>query len=318
MGAIASPLVGHLDAALTNYAKKFSNNQRIADSISTIVPVGRQTDKYYIFDRSARQLTENQRRATGAPAERIRFKLSTDSYSCESMALAAEIADEQRATYGETGGDIEQDAVQTMIDKVQLQREKDLAAMLTDAAQVTNNVTLAGANQWNDDASTPWMDVQTAMDKIVEVGVRPNFIAAGWPVFAKLRWHPGIKKSLVATGRNVALALNDADLAAFFGVEEFLVGAAVEDSAADPPVASFVWGKNAIVGFRNMSASRMDISGVKTFRWTSAPGTSGGIGVVKGRNADPTAKGDIVGVDDYYDLKITAVEALYLIKAAVA
>ena len=67
-----------------------------------------------------------------------------------------------------------------------------------------------------------------------------------------------------------------------------------------------------------IDSGRMDISGVKTFRWTAAPGTSGGIGVVTGRHPDPTAKSDIVGVDDYYQQKITAVETLYLIKDAVA
>lgn len=315
MASVAIPLVGHLDAMLTNFAKKFRNNELIADRIAPAVPVGRQTDKYRIFGRQGRQLTEKQLRASGAPAERIRITLSDDSYSCVSMALAAEIGDEQRASYAETGGDIEQDTVQDMAAKILLQREKDLAAMLGDTAQLTNNTTLVGASQWNNDASTPGVNIQAAMDKIVEIGARANFIAVGWPVFAKLRWHPAIRATFQY---HQDRALTDADLAAYFGVESFLVGAAVEDSKADPPVPSFVWGKNAIVGYVTPTPTSMDISGVKTFRWTGAPGTAGGIGVVKARHSDPTAKSDIVGVDDYYDLKITAVEALYLIKNAVA
>jgi len=312
MGSVAAPLVGHLDAALTSFAKKFTNNELIADRIAPAVMVNRQTDKYYIYGRESQELTERQLRATGSPAERIRISLSTDTYNCKSHALASEIGDEDRAGYAEAG-DIEEDAVQAMIAKILLQREDELAVMLTDTAQVTNNVTLAGASQWNDDASTPGPDIETGKSKVRESGVRPNFIAVGEPVFTKLRWHPAIK---AAFQYQTAKALNEADLAAFFGVEEFLVGMASKRSPAG--VQSFPWGKHAIVGFRDPAAGRMDVSGVKTFRWMGAPGTSGGIGVVKGRNADPTAKGDIVGVDDYYHQKLTAVETLYLIKNAVA
>ncbi len=312
MGSVVAPLVGHLDAALTNFAKKFSNNELIADRIAPAVPVGRQTDKYWIYGREAQELLEHQLRASGAPAERTRMTLSSDTYNCKSHALAAEIADEDRAGYADAG-DIEQDAVQTMVNKILLQREDELATMLGDTAQVTNNVTLAGVNQWSDDASTPGVDIQTALDKVVESGVRGNFIALGWPVFAKLRWHPAIRATFQY---HQDRALTDADLAAYFGVEAFLVGAAVKRSKAG--AISFLWGKDAIIGYRSMSASFQDISGVKNFRWTGAPGTSGGIGVVKARHADPTAKSDIVGVDDYYHQKITAVETLYLIKSAVA
>ncbi len=312
MGSVAAPLVGHQDAMLTNFAKKIRNNELIADRIAPAVPVGRQTDKYWIFGREAQELLEHQLRADGAPAERIRFALSSDTYNCKSHALAAEISDERRASYADVG-DIEEDAVQTMMDKILLQREDELATMLGDTAQVTNNVTLAGADQWNNDASTPGVNIQTALDKIVEAGVRANFIAMGWQVFAKLRWHPAIRATFqYHTDR----ALTDADLAAYFGVQEFLVGAAGKLSKA--AAQSFVWGKNVIVGFKNPSGGQQDISGVKTFRWSGAPGTSGGIGVVKARHSDPTAKSDIVGVDDYYHQKITAVETLYLIKSAVA
>jgi len=312
MGPVAAPLVGHQDAMLTNFAKKFVNNELIADRIAPAVPVGRQTDKYWIFGRESQELLEYQLRATGAPAEAIRITLSTDSYNCKSHALQSRIADEDRQGYADAG-DIERDAVQTMMEKILLQREDELATMLGDTAQVTNNTTLAGASQWSNDASTPGVDIQTALDKIVESGVRGNFIAMGWQVFAKLRWHPAIRATFQY---HQDRALTDADLAAYFGVQNFWVGAAVKRSKAG--VISFVWGKNAIVGYVSPSPSAQDISGVKNFRWTGAPGTSGGIGVVKGRHPDPTAKSDIIGVDDYYHQKITAVEALYLIKSAVA
>src|SRR3989304_6987744 len=118
MGSVAAPLVGHLDAALTNLAKKFQQNGLGAARLAPTVPVGRQTDKYYIFGRESQELTEKQLRATGAAAEAIRIALSTDSYFCRSHALKSMIADEDRSGY-EAGG-LEQDATQTMIAKIQL------------------------------------------------------------------------------------------------------------------------------------------------------------------------------------------------------
>ena len=311
MGSVAAPLVGHLDAALTNFAKKFQQNGLVADRLAPTVPVGRQTDKYYIFGRESQELNEKQLRATGAAAEAIRIALSTDSYFCRSHALKSMIADEDRQGY--EAGDLEIEAVQTMMAKIQLQREKELATMLADTAQVTQNTTLSGTSQWSDYANSKPIDIIEAGKTVIrKSGVEPNFMVVGEPVYTKLINNPSIvdRFKYVQPG-----SIGVPELASLFGVEEFLVARAVEFSGT---TASFIWGKHAWLGYRSQAASRMDISGVKTFRWTAAPGTSGGIGVVTGRHPDPTAKSDIVGVDDYYQQKITAVETLYLIKDAVA
>ena len=158
---IVAPGTGRLDEALTNLAVAIRNNEMIADILAPRVGAARKTDKYWVFGKEWRTTQYNDKRATGAPAERIRIALSTDSYFCRSHALAAEIADEDRQGY--EAGDLEQDAVQAMMGKIQLQREKDLAAMLADTAQVTNNVTLAGVSQWSDYVnSDPISDVTTA------------------------------------------------------------------------------------------------------------------------------------------------------------
>jgi hypothetical protein len=314
MPPVVAPLTGHLDAALTEYAKRFVQDGLIADQVAPTVSVGRQTDKYFIWGREAFQLTEKQLRASGAPAERIRMSLSTDSYFSRSHSLAAEIADEDRAGYADAG-DLEQDSVQTLIAKIQLGREVELATMLGDTAQLTNNVTLAGASQWTDKAnSTPGDDVETAKMSVMKAGVAANTMLVNPDVHKALINHPAVRRFFSVGQQFAGRALNEADLAAYFGVRSYLIGRAVQDSAAG--VASFVWGKHAVIAYVNPAGGRRDVSAVKNFRWQSAPGTAGGIGVVMARHPDPTAKSDIVGVDDYYHQKITAVETAYLIKNA--
>ncbi|MBZ5703246.1 MAG: major capsid protein [Acidobacteriia bacterium] len=312
MPPVIAPLTGHLDMALTQFAKRFSQNGLISDLLAPRVPVGRQTDKYWIFGREDQELTEQQLRATGAPAQRIRRSLSTDSYFCRSHALAADIADEDRAGYTDAG-DLEQDSTQALMAKILLQKEDELAAMLTDTAQVTNNTTLAGVSQWSDYGnSKPGTDVETAKSFIRKSGVRPNVMVVGDDVYTQLIAHPALADRFKYVQRG---SLNEQDLAAYFGVDQFLVARAVKVTAGTP---GFVWGKHALLAYVSPSTSREDISAVKSFIWDSAPGTVGGIGVVTGRNPEPTAKADIVGVDFYYQQKITAVETIYLIKNAVA
>jgi hypothetical protein len=310
---ITAPLTGHLDAALTQYAKGFTQNGLIADMLAPRVPVGRQTDKYWIYGRESQQLTEQILRATGAGAQETRLSLSTGSYFSRSHALKATIADEDRAGY--TAGDLEQDATSNAMAKILLNKENECAVMLTDTAQVTNNVTLAGINQWSDYGnSDPVKDVETAKALVVQSGVKANVMVVGDPVYRKLKNHPAILDAFKYTsiGGNISIQ----QLATFFEVEQFLVGSAVSVTKAG--VVSFVWGKNALLAYVSPSPGTRDVGGAKSFVWQGAPGTIDGMGVVTARHPDPTAKSDIIGVDFYYDQKITAVETLYLIKNAVA
>jgi hypothetical protein len=308
---LTAPLTGHLDAGLTQYMKGYSQNELIADLLAPRVPVGRQTDKYWILGREGQELTEKVLRATGAPAQRTRLTRSTSNYFARSHALAADIADEDRLGY--ELGDLEQDSVSDQTGKILLAKEDDLATMLTDTAQVTNNTTLAGINQWSDYGnSDPAANVETAKSKIAESGVKANTIAVGDATYRKLKNHPAIIDAFKYVKSGV---IGVAQMAEFFEVEKFLVGSAVKLVAGVP---TFVWGKHAVVCYVSSTPGTKDISSTKTFVWRGAPGTIDGFGVVTGRNPDPTAKSDIVGTDFYYDQKITAVETVYLIKNAVA
>jgi hypothetical protein len=309
---ITAPLTGHLDAALTEFAKRFQQNGLVSDQIAPRVLVGRQSDKYYIFGREAQQLTEKTLRASGAPAQRTRLSLSTASYFCRSHALGADIADEDRMGY--EPGDLEQDAITNIIQKILLDKEDALATMLTDTAQVTNNSTLAGANQWSDLVnSDPQKDVEVGKSKIRESGVEATHLVIGEAVYTKLIQHPAVKEAFKYTTPG---AMGVPQLASFFNVPNVLIARAVKVSAAGVP--GFVWGKSVVLLNVSQTSSMSDISAVKSFVWRGAPGTIDGIGVTTGRNADPTAKSDIVGADFYYDQRITAVETAYLIKNAVA
>ncbi len=312
MGGYVPPLSGFLDAALTDFAKRFTNNALVADQIAPRVGTPFQSGKYWIFGREHENVLQQTLRAPGAGAQRIRRSLSTASFFCDSHALSVSIPDEDAKNY--QAGDLRQDAVSDLINKIQLDREVALATMLTDTGQVTNNTTLAGTSQWSDYGnSDPESDIETGLSKIRESGMQANFLLLGEAVYKKLKNHPAVK------GRYAAIrpgSIGPDQIAEVFGVPTCLVARAVQLDKAG--TVAFPWGKNALLGYVNPGAGRADVSGVKTFVWDNAPGTVGGFGTTIGRDPDPTAKADILGVDFYYQAKITAVETLYLIKNAVA
>jgi hypothetical protein len=313
MGAFVPPLFGFLDAALTDFVKRFQNNELHADKIAPRVPVPYQSGKYWIFGRENQNILQQTLRATGTGAQHIRRSISTGSLFAASHALAVELPDEDIKNY--QAGDLRQDATQDLISKILLDKEDRLATMLSDTAQVTNNTTLAGTDQWSDyQNSAPRADVEAAKAVIRQAGVRPNFMIVGDAVFTKLRTHPSLIDAFKYTVPGAVLT--ERELAQIFGVDNFYVGSAVKLDKAG--TSSFVWGKNAVIGYVSPGAGRMDVSGAKSFIWGSAPGTIDGFSTIVGRNPDITAKADVIGVDFYYDQQITAVETLYLLKNAVA
>lgn len=312
MGSFVAPLTGHLDAALTQYAKEFRNHALVSDIVFPRVTVGRQTDKYYIWDRANQQLIQQDLRATGAPAQRVRRALSTDSYKAESHALAIEIPDESEA--GFELGSLRQGATKSLMDLILLHKEKRFVDLMT-TGNVTNNTTLSGSSQWSDSSGgDPIGAVETGKSIIRKAGVEANVMVIGESVYKTLIKNTHIVERYKYTKPG---ALGVAELAAVFNIDQVHVAKAVSVSAAD--VAGFLFDEqDVLICYVDPGATTEDVSFGKSFVWAGAPGTVGGIGVVEGRHPDPTAKSEIVGVDFYYDQKITATETGYLIKDAVA
>ena len=311
--AFVSPLQGHIDVALSNFAVKFRNPSYVSDQVLTRVPVQRQSDKYWKFGQEQLQALVDDLRAPGAAAQRITQTLSSDTYFADDHALERLITDEERANFD--AGDVEQWVAETLTDKLLLRKEKLFAGKVTDTALVTQNVTLSGTSQWSDFTnSTPTEDIQTGQETIAQnAGVRANTLVLGFPVFSKLRNH----LKVVERVQNIRVGVvREEDLASIFDVERVLVSQALERDASG--TTSFVFGKHALLCYVSPTPAFGEPSFGKSFVWAGAPGSTGGFIVEIGRAAPVSRKADEMAVHFYYDQKITAVESGYLIEDAVA
>src|SRR3970282_143172 len=97
--AFISPLQGHIDVALSNFAVKFRNPSYVSDQVMTRVPVQRQSDKYWRFGTEQLQALVDDLRAPGAAAQRVSQALSADTYFAEDHALERLITDEERGNF---------------------------------------------------------------------------------------------------------------------------------------------------------------------------------------------------------------------------
>lgn len=308
-----NPTQAKIDVALSQYARGYRNNALIAELLFPRVEVLKQSDKYWKWGRENQQLTENDLRAAGSAAERIVRTQSTDAYGCYDHSLSDFIPDEERANY-ETG-DLEQKSTQILTDKLLLALEKRVATLSTTLANypAANRITLAGVTQWNDAASKPIDDIQTAHLQVLKTGKKANVLILGPEVAAKLKTNVQIKDRVAPTQTGPVTVEN---LAAIFEVEKVIVASAVELSLAS--AASFIWGKHAILAVVEDASSMQDQSFGKVFVWKSAPGTVAGFGTELGRVSPPSAKSDELAVHFYYNEKITSDISAYFVQNAVA
>ena len=119
-----------VDQALANVSIKYSNDTFIADSIFPVVPVIKQTGKYYIYDKSNLRIDKTAR-AAGSPANEVDFGVApTGVFSCDDHAqkgfIPQEVQDQADAALNPLI-----DETEDLTEKLMLDRELNLANLIT-------------------------------------------------------------------------------------------------------------------------------------------------------------------------------------------
>ncbi len=310
-----TPSQVHIDAALTNLSVGYRNPAFISDLVAPVIAVRKQSDRYFIHDAEREQFRpSNDRRAPGTEASEVNFELSSDRYYCEDHALFSVIPDEERENADP--------AIQPSIDrteflraKIDLNKEIELAEVLTNAATITQNATLSGTGQWSHADADPVAAVEAQKGTIMAaVQTLPNTLVVSYPVYAQLRMHAKVLARLPAG----TTAATEEALARVFDVERVLVGRAFKNTArpGQAPVMAYVWGKDALLAYVPARPGLKQMALALSFAWSGAPGSVTGHRVELWR--EERRKADAIRVQRYYDQKLIAAGAGFLWKSAVA
>lgn len=299
-----------VDAVLSTMSKAYTNGQLIGTQLLPRLEVPARTGFYFTFDRSKFRV-EDSRRTGVSRANRVNHGLVKTAYGpLSERSLEEAIEYEVRDTYP-SPHDARVDATETVSENLDLGLERDIAAMLTDSAVITQGVTLAGNDQWSDYVnSDPFGDIQTGVDTVKAAsGVTPNTMAMGYQVWAKLRHHPDLLGRLSVSSIRVLTPQLLADL---MGIENILIGDAVYNGADEgqSDSMSYVWGKHVLLAYVTKTPKVKSLTlgytlTLKDYRYVD-------------RWDEPWVKAEFVRANDYYDPMLVAAETAYLIKNAVA
>lgn len=298
-----------VDPALSNVSIKYANDTFIADQIFPMVKVAKQTGKYYVYDKANLRINKTAR-AAGSGANEIDFGLSTATFSCEDHALKEFVADEIQDQADAALNPLV-DATETVTEQLLLDREKNLATILTSSSNLTQYTALSGTSQWSDYAnSDPIGDIRTARTTIHASTFRkPNTIIMGKEVFDMLSEHPQIIERVKYSQLGV---LTEELLARVFQVEKILVGESGYNSAAEgqTDAMTYVWGKNVIVAYIAPQVRLKQVTLGYTFTYSQR---------IAKRWRDEDREGTYVRIgNDNYVQKVISAGAGYLIQTAVA
>ena len=309
MAPITSPFLGKLDVDLTNFAIEHRNRGYVSDLIAPIVSVAKQSDKYVIFGSEGLKDPGDIVRGPGAAAIELVQSLSRDSYACEDHAASRVVALEEVSNLAGVRDPFEW-ATRMLLDRVIfLKREIELIALVTDAAQynASNKMTLSGVNQWTDKANSDPIGDVLAMAKAVALGSGVDLgsmqMVIGWDTLEALKVHPNIEGRLVHT-RGGAVTLRD--ISDIFEMPVSLSSARQEVSG----VFQFLWPDTVWIGYVTPTPNREDVSFAKTFLFSGAPDTVGGVGVERSAVFPASRKAESVDVHYWHsDAKITTQDA---------
>lgn len=291
------------DPILANVAVEYRPGNFIADQVLPVVPVVLESAGYYTFDDTNFNIPEAKRNDKGVYKE-IDFGLSSDTYRAEEYGLEARIGDRERRN-APAAMDLDIGKTRRLTNGILLNRERRIANLVTNTANVTNNTTLVGAAKWSDPTSDPSTVARTARTTVRNTtGLLPNTLLLGRDVFETLRQHPLILDYFDGGRPSVA------DLADYFEVDQVLVSGALYNTAKEGQTAALddIWGDDALFYYKSpISAAdepsfgyQFEAQALNVWRYRDVP-----------------VKSDVIGVGEIRAEKIVSTRLAYLVKAAI-
>lgn len=271
----------HVNRPLTNISIAYiqSQDQFIADRVFPNIPVSKQSDRYFVYEREDWFREEAQERAPGTETAGGGWRIdNTPTYYARVYGVHKDVDDQIRANADEPL-DMDRDATLWITQQLLLKRERIWAASYfrttvwgTDLVGVPGAPGVGQFTQWDQANSTPIEDVTNAAVAIAELtGFRPNVLVLSPFVFNALRNHPDVLDRIKYTQRGV---VTTELLAGLFDVDRVLVPWGVVNTAPEGVQGNFafVFGKSALLVYANPNPGILQPSGGYIFSWTGYTG----------------------------------------------
>ena len=298
----------HTDQILTNLSISYQQDPSmfIADLASPKVPVVKQSDKYYIYDKGDQYRTETKKRAPGTESAGTGWRTSTDTYFTDNYSLHQDVADQDRAN-ADVPLNLDRDATEHVMADIRRKKESDWAAQHFVASTWTGSTTagdITPGNLWDVVASTPIEDIRAQSTSILKkTGFMPNTLVLGIDVWDALIDHADlidrIKYTQPAVDGNV-----EAIMGSVFNVDNLLVSRAVQNSGAEEAtdsISTIIGANDALLMYVSPNPGVRSRSASIQFTWSLNGNNSFGTRVSKFRMDE--LESDRIEVSSAWDFK---------------
>jgi hypothetical protein len=271
----------HIDRALTNMSVAYLQEASafIADKVFPVVPVKRQSDLFYVYNKGDFMRDEAQVRGAGTESAGGDYGVeASDPYFCRKHAFHKDVTEEERANYDEPLN-ADTDATDFVSQKMLIRREMEWASKFFTTGvwgrEITGGDTATAPDQvvkWNLATSNPIKDISDAAVKMAsETGYKPNTLVLSPAAFTALKNHEDILDRIKYTQKGI---VTEDLLATLFEVEHVYVAWAVVNSAVKGAADSidFIMGKNALLCYSNPRPALRKPSAGYIFAWTGLEG----------------------------------------------
>lgn len=271
----------HIDRAMTNVSVAYMQDASafIADKVFPIVPVKRQSDVFYIYNKGDFMRDEAQVRGAATESAGGDYGVeASQPYYCRKHAFHKDVTPEERANYDQPL-DADTDATDFVSQKMLIRREMEWASKFFKAGvwgREISGADAAGENaavKWNLETSNPIKDITDAGVQMAgETGYKPNTLVLSPVAFNALKNHFDILDRIKYTQKGIVTA----DLlATLFEVEHVHVAWAVVNSAVKGATdnVGFIMGKHALLCYSNPRPALKKPSAGYIFAWTGLEGS---------------------------------------------
>lgn len=303
----------YVDPLLTDVSIRYTNESFIATQVFPDLPVRKDIDKVFKFDKTNLRKPASTAREGFARANRIDYgltQITTPALTEASLEIGITnaVMDNYDAPLVPMVA-----ATNTVTEQILVEKEYLLSTFLNNSGNLTQGTTLSGNAQWSAySTSNPFGDIQTGKTTVKQnSGKNPNVIVFGRQVYDQLVNHPNVTDRIKYTARADIATITNA-LADLFGVQKVIIGESIYNSAAPGATdnVSFIWGKFCVIAYiADLPALETVSLGYHLYRPSE-------------RYVDTwyeqEIKTTIVRCNDYYTRFLMAVEAGYLIQTAVA
>jgi len=311
----------HVNVPLTNISIAYmqSADAYIADKVFPSVPVQKQSDLYWKYNKAEWRRTDVEKRAPSTESPGVGWHVNTDSYFAHVYAVHKDIDDQLRAN-ADSNFSLDRDATNFVTNQLLLKRDLDwnnkyfkTGVWANDRTGVASAPTGNQFLQWDQAGSSPIEDVTSQIIAFrQQTGYAPNTMVIGAYVLQALRNHAEILDRIKYTERGI---VTEDLIASLFGVQKILVSYATftqspefQDPAVTEANASYSFiggGKSALLCYTPSSPSVMEPAAGYTFTWNGYLGGNRRGIRIKNFRMENIASDRIEG-EMTYDMKVVA------------